>query len=107
MNRCYDGICRMNHTETKRQKKILYAFGISGDNIKLDSKEIGKVLTIQKRDRSKELSNGKNKEYHNSSASMKFRYVVSIEHPNVSLSIPSFFNALFNFEALFISIGIL
>lgn len=107
MIRCYDSIYRLDHTETKKQKKILYAFGISGDNIKLDSKENGKVLTIQKRDKSKELSNGKNKEYHKSSASMKFRYVVSIEHPNVSLSIPSFFNALFNSEALFISIEIL
>ena len=53
MIRCYDGIYRLDHTETKNQK-ILYAFGISGDNVKLDSKEIGKVLTIQKRDRSKE-----------------------------------------------------
>ena len=46
MIRCYDGICRMDHTETQKQKKILYAFGISCENIKLDSKEIGKVLTI-------------------------------------------------------------
>lgn len=109
MIRCYNSIYRLDHTETQKQKNILSVFGISCDDVKLDSKEIGKVLTIQKRDRSKELSNGKNKEYHNSpsSASMKFRYVVSIEHPNVSLSIPSFFNALFNSEALFISIGIL
>lgn len=107
MIRCYDSIYRLDHTETQKQKIILSVFGISCDDVKLDAKGIGKVLTIQKRDRSKELSNGKNKEYHKSSASMKFRYVVSIEHPNVSLSIPSFFNALFNSEALFISIGIL
>ena len=54
MTRCYDGIYRMDHAVTKKQKEILSAFGISGDDVKLDAKEIGKVLTIQKRDRSKE-----------------------------------------------------
>ncbi len=54
MTRCYDGIYRMDHAVTKKQKEILSAFGISGDDVKLDAKEIGKVLTILKRDRSKE-----------------------------------------------------
>ena len=62
MNRCYDSIYRLDHAVIKKQNEILSAFGISCDDVKLDAEDIGKVLTIQKRDRSKELSNGKNKE---------------------------------------------
>ena len=62
MIRCYDGIYRLDHAVIKKQNEILSAFGISCDDVKLDAEDIGKVLTIQKRDRSKELSNGKNKE---------------------------------------------
>ena len=62
INRCYDGIYRLDHAVIKKQNEILSAFGISCDDVKLDAEDIGKVLTIQKRDRSKELSNGKNKE---------------------------------------------
>lgn len=54
MTRCHDGIYRLDHAVTKKQKEILSAFGINGDDVKLYAKEIGKVLTIQKRDRSKE-----------------------------------------------------
>lgn len=54
MTRCYDGIYRLDHVVTEKQKEILSAFGISGDDVKADAKEIGKILAIQKRDRSKE-----------------------------------------------------
>lgn len=54
ITRCYDGIYRVDHAVIKKQKEILSAFGISGDDVKADAKEIGKVLTIQKRDGSKE-----------------------------------------------------
>lgn len=56
MTRYHDGIYSLDHAVTKKQKEILSAFGISGDDVKLDAKEVGKVLTIQKRDRSKEAT---------------------------------------------------
>ena len=62
MNRCYDGIYRLDHAVIKKQNEILSAFGISCDDVKFDAKETVRIMTIYKRDRSKELSNGKNKE---------------------------------------------
>lgn len=46
MIRCYDSIYRLDHTETQKQKNILSVFGINDDDVELDAKEIGKVLTI-------------------------------------------------------------
>ena len=54
INRCYAGIYRLDHAVIKKQKKILSAFGISGDDIKFDAKETVGIMTIYKRDRSKE-----------------------------------------------------
>ena len=56
MTRCYDGIYRLDHAVTKKQKEILSAFGISGDDVKVDAQEIGRVLAQR-------LSDGKNKEH--------------------------------------------
>ncbi|MGN0906370.1 MAG: transposase [Bullifex sp.] len=54
MAKCYDGIYRLDHAVTKKQKEILSAFGISNDDVKLDAKEIGTILTIQKRKKKEE-----------------------------------------------------
>ena len=42
ITRCYDGIYRLDHAMTKKQKEILSAFAISGDDIKLyQRKQLG------------------------------------------------------------------
>lgn len=45
INRCYDGIYRLDHAMTKRYLEIFSVFGIRGDDVKLDTKEIGRILS--------------------------------------------------------------
>ena len=49
MSRGYDGVYRLDHAVTKRQKDILGCFGMDADMVKLRSEEIGSILTKQKR----------------------------------------------------------
>lgn len=51
MSRGYDGVYRLDHAVTKRQKDILRCFGMDADMVRLRAEEIGGILTTQKRER--------------------------------------------------------
>ena len=51
MSRGYDGVYRLDHAVTKRQKDILRCFGMDADMVKLRAEQIGRILTTQKRER--------------------------------------------------------
>jgi len=61
MSRGYDGIYRLDHAVTKRQKDILRCFGMDADMVKLKADEISRILTTQKREK-KSTENGQTKE---------------------------------------------
>jgi len=61
MSRSYDGIYRLDHAVTKRQKDILKCFGMDADLVKLCSDEISRILTTQKRE-TRSTGNGQTKE---------------------------------------------
>lgn len=61
MSRGYDGIYRLDHAVTRRQKDILRCFGMDADMVKLCSDEISTILTTRKREK-RSTENGQTKE---------------------------------------------
>ena len=53
MSRGYDGVYRLDHAVTRRQKDILKCFGMDADMVKLKADEIGRILTMQKKEKGK------------------------------------------------------
>jgi transposase len=61
MSRSYDGIYRLDHAVTKRQKDILKCFGMDADQVKLKADEISSILSTQKKE-TRRTAHGQTKE---------------------------------------------